>query len=233
MIVGNGQIATALNECDRDDMVFFASGVSDSTCREEQEFNKEKELLKAILSKHRDKTIIYFGSCATSAPDYPKNTYYQHKENMEDIIKKTTENYYIFRLPQLFGKLKKHKTLINFIYYSMIENRPFEVYTNAYRYVLEIADLRSLVGYYIKLSQPGVTVDLANDYRYSVEEIVNTFEQLLGTKAKYSLVDKTDAYDLDLSSMKYFIDKYNLKLNFGKSYLAEKLKIHLENHECY
>ena len=231
MIVGNGQIASVLNNCDTDDVVYFASGVSDSTCKDEREFDKEKELLTAMLSNHKDKTFIYFSSCAISVPGYPKNAYYRHKEKMEEIIRSNTENYYIFRLPQLFGKLKKHKTLINFIYFSIIENKSFEVYTNAYRYVLEIDDLRSLVEYYIKFGHSGVTVDLANHYRYHVEEIVKTFEALLGKKLEYKLVEKTDAYVLDLKSMKGFIQQHNLKLDFGKSYLMEKLKINLDNHE--
>ncbi|BAF72481.1 sugar nucleotide-binding protein [Sulfurovum sp. NBC37-1] len=231
MIVGNGQIASALKECDRDDVVYFASGVSDSTCKDERAFDKEKELLVKMLSNHKDKTFIYFSSCVITVPEYPKNVYYRHKIQMEEIIKNNTENYYIFRLPQLFGKLKKHKTLINFIYFSIIENKSFEIYKNAYRYVLEIDDLRSFVKYYIQLGHSGDTVDLANDYRYSVEEIVKVFEKLLGKKAKYKLVEKTDGYVLDLKSMKGFIQQHNLKLDFGKSYLMEKLKIHLDNYE--
>ena len=39
MIVGNGNIAKVLK--DRDDLVFFASGVSNSSCTDEKEYERE------------------------------------------------------------------------------------------------------------------------------------------------------------------------------------------------
>ena len=46
MIVGNGSIASVLE--DRDDLVFFASGVSNSSCADEKEYERELNLLKTI-----------------------------------------------------------------------------------------------------------------------------------------------------------------------------------------
>lgn len=84
-------------------------------------------------------------SCALSAIEYPKNDYYKHKANMEDIIKEHSNNYYIFRVPQLFGDFILHKTLINFIYKAIVHEHKFNVYNESYRYVIEINDVRKLV----------------------------------------------------------------------------------------
>ena len=57
MIVGNGSIASVLE--DRDDLVFFASGVSNSSCTDEKEYERELNLLKTIPT---DKHIVYFSN---------------------------------------------------------------------------------------------------------------------------------------------------------------------------
>ena len=45
MIIGNGNIARALKDIDRDDLLFFASGVSNSQEDRESEYKREMELL--------------------------------------------------------------------------------------------------------------------------------------------------------------------------------------------
>ena len=225
MIVGSGQLAQVFQKSSLDEsFIIFASGVSNSNCKEKKEFQREKELLLATLEKNLEKKIVYFSSCALSADAYEKNEYYQHKLEMEELIKKTTSKYYIFRVPQLFGKLKEHNTLINFIYKSILDDAEFSVYNEAYRYVIEIEDLKEFVEHYVVGSKPAKTVDIANPYRYRVEDIVHIFENLLDKKAKYSLVDKEDKYTLDLTQMSLFIKEHSLDMKFGKGYLESKLK---------
>ena len=48
MIIGNGNIAKSLISKDRDDIIFFASGVSDSSCCDIKEFKREFDLLGPI-----------------------------------------------------------------------------------------------------------------------------------------------------------------------------------------
>lgn len=45
MILGNGDIASALRPVDRPDRLFFASGVSNSSETRLSEFNRERDLL--------------------------------------------------------------------------------------------------------------------------------------------------------------------------------------------
>lgn len=225
MIIGNGQLAKAFAHSDigHEDLCIFASGVSNSSCTDPKEFAREKQLLLNTLSANQDKKIIYFSSCALSVPAYSKNDYYCHKKDMEDLIKSSSDKFYIFRLPQLFGELFLHKTLINYIYKCIEHNHNFKVYDNAYRYVIEINDVRKLVEAYLNFHEAGVTVDLANPYRYQVLDIVHAFEILLDKKARYDLVEKDDQYLLDLSPMVNFVNAQNLQLEFGPDYLIKKL----------
>jgi len=224
MIIGSGQLAKVFAKSQiKDDVCIFASGVSNSNCINEKEFEREKNLLIDTLKSSCDKKFVYFSSCALSAVEYPKNDYYKHKANMENSVKEYSNSYYIFRIPQLFGDFILHKTLINFIYKSIEHKYKFTVYDEAYRYVIEINDVRRLVESYL-LTKGNSTVDLANPYRYKVLDIVKIFEQLLNKKAYYEFVQKEDKYTLDLTSLENFVKEKELDIKFGEEYLMNKLK---------
>ncbi len=224
MVVGNGQLAKAFRDFQFKDVVVFASGVADSNCTDLNSFIRERELLKDYLINLNSQKIVYFSSCAVSALEYPKNQYYIHKCNVEELIKEYTNNYYIIRLPQLFGSLIDHKTIINYFYNAIKENKRFKVYDDAYRYVIEINDVRLLVERIIEMENPGITINIANYYRYHVKEIINALEQLLNKKANYELMKVSDKYLLNLDRLRVFMENNNIDLRFGKDYLLNKLK---------
>lgn len=224
MIIGNGQLAQAFSEKDSTHVIIFASGVPNSNCTNEEQFDRERNLLLSTLETNGDKKFVYFSSCALSSEEYPKNRYYQHKAQMEELIKSHSNSYYIFRIPQLFGKLKEHNTIINFFYNKIIHNEEFVVYDKAYRYVIEINDVVTLVMKYLEVFSANITVDLANTYRYSVIEIIQTLERLTNQKASYDLVEKIDAYELNLSELEAFVRAEKLSIPFSECYLEERLK---------
>ncbi|MBK2297070.1 Rossmann-fold NAD(P)-binding domain-containing protein [Francisella philomiragia] len=224
MVVGGGQLAQVFhNYRDNDSVVIFASGVSNSSCTDQKEFDREKKLLETILKDNSDKKFVYFSSCALSAEDYPKNSYYAHKIQMESIIKKLSNKYFIIRLPQLFGNLKLHNTLINYIYHAIKSNNIMSVYSDAYRYVIEIEDVRTFVDSYLANGALCSTIDLANPYRYKILEIIETFESLLNKKANTVIIQKQDKYILDLSKLNRYIQENNINIEFGEDYLKNKL----------
>lgn len=223
MIVGTGQLAKAFKDLEVDNSIIFASGVSNSKCTDANEFLRERKLLSNIISANPDKYLIYFSSCALSCSSYSRNAYYEHKRKMEELIKGAVNSYFIFRLPQVFGELRSHSTLINHIYNSIYKGLEFTVYDQAYRYVLDIGDVKKLVELFIKYSSTSLTVDLANPYRYRVLDIVHIFERLLDKPAVYNLLAKEDQYCIDLSTLEEYMELYKLDLGFGKEYLESKL----------
>lgn len=224
MVIGNGQLAKAFVGFEKHDVIIFASGVSNSYMTDRKEFLREKKLLLSVLKNNKHKPFVYFSSCALSSPDYPMNAYYIHKLAMEALIKVYTKRYYIFRIPQLFGDLKEHPTLINFFYHAIKNEKPFILYKGAYRYVIDIDDIFLLVQQYLDLHVEGLVVDLSNTYKYSVEEIVLTLEELMDKKSIYKESQIIDDYHLSLEPLETFIQNYQLNLNFGRSYLHDKLK---------
>jgi len=224
VILGTGQLAQAFKMSNVGHVCIFASGVSNSNCTDASQFDRERNLLKSTLEKYGEKKFVYFSSCALSAPEYQKNAYYQHKKQMEELVRLNSNNYYIFRIPQLFGKLKHHKTLINFLYESILNGDKFNIYSGAYRYVIEIEDVRKLVESYLEHHPVQLIVDLANPYRYNIMELVEIFEKLLGKKAIYEMVQKDDQYLLDLSSLENFVLENKLNIQFGHNYFENKLQ---------
>ncbi|MED7787517.1 NAD(P)-dependent oxidoreductase [Francisella sp. 19X1-34] len=224
MVVGSGQLAEVFYHYkDDDSVVIFASGVSNSNCTEQKEFDREGKLLEATLKNNSDKKFVYFSSCALSVEDYPKNKYYQHKQKMETLIENLSDKYYIFRVPQLFGNLKLHNTLINYIYNAIENNNKIKLYSDAYRYVIEIEDVKKIVDSYLLNSPSCSIIDVANPYRYKVLDIIKIFEGLLNKQADITVVDRQDKYVLDLSKFYSFIETNNLDIEFGEGYLKKKL----------
>lgn len=224
MVIGNGQIAKFFNDFkNNQDILIFASGVSNSNCTNLKEFKREEDLLIDALTNHREKKFVYFSSCALSSNEYLKNEYYLHKERMENIIKKSSENYYIFRLPQVFSELKNHNTLINFLYFSILNGNSFNLYNNAYRYVIDLEDIKILIKSILNNYDFSIVMDLANPYRYSVIEIVNFIESLVNRKGNYNIIDKYDGYELNLKELIHYIEQEKLPINFSSNYLFEKL----------
>ena len=127
MIIGHGDIASILQ--DRDDRLYFASGVSNSKETREPEYRREVNLL---LSQDKLRHIVYFGSMCI----FYSNTHYaQHKRCMENLVKKNFPHYTIFRMGNIAWGSNPH-TLINFIQNKIRKREPFEI-QDVYRYVVE------------------------------------------------------------------------------------------------
>lgn len=223
MIIGRGQIATSFNNTDLEDYIIFASGVSDSNCTNNDIFLREYNLIMQVLEDNPKKTLVYFSSCALSAKNYELNEYYLHKMHMEKVIQESGVSYYIFRLPQVFGQLNNKTTLLNFLYNKIQSEENFFLFDNAFRYVIDVADIAPIVYTIISHQKPNVIIDIANPYKYKVTEIVNILESFCGKKAHYQLIQKTDEYTLDLDFITNFVIQHNLNLGFGELYLKSKL----------
>ena len=126
MIIGDGDIASVLK--DREDIVFFASGVSNSKETNEAEYQREKSLLMTVPDNKR---IVYFSSLGVLDGT---SRYFKHKREMEELIK-TFSKYCIVRLGNIsWGK--NPNTLINYFKNRVAEGKPFEI-QDAYRYIVD------------------------------------------------------------------------------------------------
>lgn len=126
MILGHGDIASVLPE--REDLLFFASGVSNSLEIDEAEYKRELDFL---LEQPRDAHLVYFSSLAIF---YGSNRYVAHKRWMETTIKQEFPKHTIVRIGNIDWGINPH-TLINFLKDKILNDRRYEI-ENTYRYVV-------------------------------------------------------------------------------------------------
>jgi len=170
MIIGKGDIASILK--DRDDWLFFASGVSNSQEIKESEYTREKELLNQVflqtvplLTQSKDRKIVYFSSLAAF---YVDSRYYRHKREMEELVK-TFPSYAIVRIGNILWGKNPH-TLINSMKERVKNGEPLEI-RDEYRYVVDKEEFLYWVGvipeWNVELSIPG--------RRMKIREIVKEY----------------------------------------------------------
>lgn len=122
MIIGHGDIASVLN--DREGAIFFASGVSNSQCVDRNEFQRERDLLFFLSETFWDKHCLFYFSSIGVFPCESK--YYDHKRQMEDLIRISFENYNIIRLGNIDWGKNQH-TFINAIKAKQANGEPVEI----------------------------------------------------------------------------------------------------------
>lgn len=151
MIVGNGDIAKTLIEegLDRDDMTFFASGVSNSKETRKEEYYRESELLNAqSIYQH----IVYFSSLSVY---YSYSDYSRHKKKMEYRAIEGFQFCTIIRLGNITWGSNPN-TIINFFKSLHAAGKSPEL-QNTYRYLITKPEFV----HWIKAIRPGVN-DIMN-----------------------------------------------------------------------
>lgn len=127
MIVGNGDIASVLP--DNKDLLFFASGVSNSNETRESEYQREKDLL---LSQDKRSHVVYFGSLSVL---YADTRYANHKREMEILVKQEFFRYTIFRVGNITWGTNPH-TIINHFRNQLAKGKPIRI-EDTYRYIID------------------------------------------------------------------------------------------------
>lgn len=126
MIIGHGDIASVLK--DREGFIFFASGVSNSQCTDEAEYDREIALLR---EQNPSQHLVYFSSLAIF---YSDTRYVQHKRLMEDMVKARFPRHTIIRLGNISWGNNPH-TLINYL-----KAHPEAEIQDTYRYVVDLEE---------------------------------------------------------------------------------------------
>jgi len=136
LIIGNGDVASAL--IDREGLLFFASGVSNSKEIRESEYQREKDLL---LAQDKSEHLVYFGSLCIF---YSNSRYALHKREMESLVKDNFNRYTIIRLGNISWGKNPH-TIINYFRNRRKEGEPLRI-QEGYRYVVDKDEFQYWIG---------------------------------------------------------------------------------------
>jgi len=131
MIIGRGDIGSILN--DREDAIFFASGVSNSLEMRDSEYERERKLLS---EQDKTKCIFYISSITIDNKEkFEMSKYLQHKKAMEDYIKDNFKYYNIIRIGNItWGK--NPNTFLNYIKNKIKNNESFFI-SDEYKYMVD------------------------------------------------------------------------------------------------
>lgn len=157
MVLGSGDIASVLPE--RDDLLFFASGVSNSQETRESEYQRERDLL---LDQQTSRHIVYFSSLAIF---YSDTRYTQHKLYMEAMIKAGFPRHTIIRIGNIDWGDNPH-TLINYL-----RAHPDANIRDEWRYIV---DLDELLYWIEKIPEWPCEINIPGR-RLKVQEIVDEY----------------------------------------------------------
>ncbi len=198
MIVGHGLIATAFAPRFASDraLTVFASGVSNSGETRPAAFERERDLLKDTLENASQ--LMYFSTCSVHDPELSESPYVQHKLAMEQLVQRAGAQHAIVRLPQVVGLSANPHTLTNYLYRQISAGERFQVWLQARRNLIDVADVVVIVSHLVDARKiAGASLNVVCPFSVLVLDIVRAFEALLGVSAVYDPVTAGADYPID------------------------------------
>jgi hypothetical protein len=205
MIIGNGMIAKVFKEhFHKENVLIFASGVSNSRETRNSEFIKELNMVRESIVNFPDLLFVYFSSCSI----HNGNTMYSdHKISVENFIIENSKNYLILRLPIVLGKNQNKNQLIGYLFDKLYKNELVEVYKNANRYIIDSFDLPRIVDLLIDKGISKQILEVAFNNSLLIEEIILIIERISNIKFEVCYSEINSPYRVD---NKRFLSLFNL-----------------------
>lgn len=232
MIIGTGLLAYAFTPIyeQREDICIYAAGVSNSSCTDIHEFDRERDRLNAALHTYaKVDAFVYFGTCSVADPEAQATPYVRHKLAMEALVK-THPRYLILRLPQVAGRTPNPHTLLNYLYAHISRSESFTLWQNARRNIIDVSDIVAIARIFIDSPDARrITLNIANETSYSLPEIVAGMERFTGKHAIFSTVERGSGYTIDITAIRPAIEKAGVK--FGPDYLGRVLEKYYGKHD--
>lgn len=222
MVIGNGLFANTFQSFkNNNDVVIFASGVSNSKEKMNSEFQREKILLIDTISKlYSNQILIYFSTCSVYDKSLLNSKYIQHKLKIEKIIQNNVLNYLIFRMPIVISKTHNPNTLINYLIEHIKSGKKFSLYNNACRYLIAIDDIYNICNFHIKYFKKNKIENIVSDNRIKVVDLVKMIEKVYNKKAIYEIVNVGECYEVPNTIKNHLLNSLNLNV---ENYIFTKL----------
>lgn len=204
MIIGNGLLGSAFIEFDLPEVIFFASGVSNSSEISEKEFNREENLIHKILGDNPQKQFVYFSTCSIYDSSKNGSPYVLHKLKMEQIIINKASNYLILRVSNAVGKGGNPNLLMNYIYSSILNKKKITIHKNAKRNLIDVEDVVKISNNIISNNIKNKIINIAFKENIAIENLVNNFEKILKTKTEKEYIEIGESYSIDIQNIKAY-----------------------------
>lgn len=206
MIIGKGLIATLFLEHDTDEVVYFASGVSNSSETCADAFRREALLVEKTLNENPEKLLVYFSTCSIYDSSKYNSLYVLHKLHMEELIKQKAKDFLILRVSNAVGKGGNANLLMNYLFRQINSHAPLTVHKNATRNLIDVEDVKHITLRYIESQQWNKIVNVAYTENFTILEIIKAFEQQLDKTADKTIENKGEHYSIDVQALDYHFE---------------------------
>ncbi|MGV0947821.1 NAD-dependent epimerase/dehydratase family protein [Empedobacter falsenii] len=206
MIVGKGLIANLFTEVDLDEVVFFASGVSNSSETRKGEFLREQNLVEDTLANNPEKLFVYFSTCSIYDSSKYNSLYVLHKLHIEEIIKQKAKHFLILRVSNAVGRGGNPNLLMNYISRQILNDQELVVHQQATRNLIDVEDVKNITMKYIASKDWNKIINVAYTENFNILEIIEVFEQILFKKANKNIENKGEHYSIDVHELDYVFD---------------------------
>ena len=223
MVVGSGMMAQAFSSyANNMRTVIFASGVSNSLETDPREFSREQNLLTEVRNANPQALLVYFSTCSVEDADRRNTPYVRHKLAMESFLANSPGKWLVFRLPLVIGRGHRGATFARFLYQKISEGKSFEIWVNATRYPIDVADVLIVAQEFIenrKIFNERINVALRS---YPAMEFVRIMEEIVGKKACYVQVDRGVHQEILCPEVIQLAEKFHL--DYSDDYLERVLR---------
>ncbi len=227
MIIGNGLIASLFTDCDQENIIFFASGVSNSLETQKEEFLREENLIRKTITENPNKIFIYFSTCSIYDSSKTESQYVLHKLKMEQIITQLSPQYLIVRLSNAVGNGGNPNLLINYLVRSVKNSETINVHTKATRNFIDTEDIKNIVIQLIKNKNFNKIINIAYPENYTIIEILEILENFFQIKPKLNLVKSGSGYLIDIPDVQDYFNQH--ALTNKETYLYKILEKYYSN----
>lgn len=221
MIIGSGMIANYFKKFKiNEDVLIFASGVSNSKETDELEFEREFKLIKKY--ENLDKVFVYFSTCSVFDDSLRETSYVKHKLKIENYIEKKIKRFIIFRVPTVIGKTNNPNTLFNSFITKIKNNQPIKVQLKTRRYLIDLQTLAEIVIYTVNVNKyHNRVINIGLRKSISIKEIIKVLEKKLKIKAFIELKNEGNEFTFSNNDFYEIIDEMNIELepNYYKKIL--------------
>lgn len=222
MIVGRGLLASLFVDNDREDTIFFASGVSNSLEDRPQEFLREENLVRKHISENPSKIFVYFSTCSIYDSSKTGSSYVLHKLKMEQLINDCCERYLILRVSNAVGKGGNPNLLMNYLNRSIKNHETINVHTKATRNLIDANDIKNITFELLENQNLNKIVNVAYIHNYAIIEILEIIERFYNTKLDLNLIKSGSGYDINVPDVEDYFR--NNGLTNKESYLCNILQ---------
>lgn len=218
-IIGNGMIARAFAKCTFPNAIIFASGVSNSACTVDSEYEREVSLLHREIENSSNKKFIYFSS--TSIYDSSDSMYKIHKRNCEALVMRLSADYLIFRLPQVVGEVSNN-TLVPYFVKSLLAGSSVNLASNAYRNLLDIDDLCNFFQICLTACKHNEVFNVIPGDPWLVSDIYCYIAELLNAKPYFKITNSPkDFSNVNSCHSSPFFQKFIIPNGYTKRVLEK------------